>query len=155
MIFSELIHKLTKSIVKGNGEEAASCFHNDGGYNDIFYGYFPKRKINSLVNDYFHRDAEKFVWNVEQVSSTGKIGFAQYSFSYTSKMAKSKGKRAFFEGVSICELRNGLIYKYSEVAEVYAALAMMNFSPSELQKLAARQAKSYIRLASKEHLLRE
>ena len=152
MTFDLLIRKMTNSIVEGDGSRAASYFAEDGFYHDVFYGVFKKPAIPDLVENYFHKDAEKFEWEICETSSNGHTGFARYIFSYDSKMPESLGKRAIFEGVAICELTSGSISSYREVANVYTGLLMLGFHADRLSKIAGRQVDSLKTVVSHEHL---
>ena len=140
MEFGKLIQTMADAICRGDGEAAAACFHDDGVYHDVFYGAFPKPEIPVLVADRFHRDATRFVWDMHDAVATDTQGYARYVFSYDGKMSGSEGRRAIFEGVSVCTLRDGLILEYHEVANTSTGLYMLGFPPERLQKIVARQA---------------
>ena len=42
-----------------------------------------------MVRSFFHRDAKDFTWTLSGAVSDGRLGYARYDFSYTSKMAGS------------------------------------------------------------------
>lgn len=139
MPFAELITAMTQAIVRGDGAAAAACFTDDGVYHDVFYGAFAKADIPRMVSDYFHRDAGAFIWDLHDPTSVGATGYVRYVFSYDAKLAGSEGRRALFEGVSICRLRDGLIERYTEVANAAPGLSMLGFAPTRLLKLLERQ----------------
>ena len=151
MGFESLIKEMTQFIVQGDGEGAASCFAKDGYYDDVFYGLFNQPNIPDLIENYFHRDAENFVWEIVDSVSSKDIGYARYVFSYDSKLEVCVGKRAIFEGVSICHLKQGKILSYHEIANVHTGLAMMGFAPSRLSKIAIAQADKLTARVSAEH----
>ena len=70
----------------------------------------------------------------------GSIGYVRYVFSYDSKLSESAGKRAVFEGVSICRLKDGLIDEYREVADSIAGLQQLGFNDERLGRLIRREA---------------
>ena len=152
MGFDELIRQMTNSIVEGDGSRTASYFSEDGFYHDVFYGVFKKPAISDLVENYFHKDAENFKWEICETSNNREFGFAKYVFSYDSKMSESYGKRAIFEGVAICGLTSGLINSYREVANVYTGLSMLGFNSDRLSKTAARQTEFLKASVSNDHL---
>jgi len=73
---------------------------------------------------------------------TGAIcaGYARYDFSYTSKIAGSEGRRAGFSGIACCELREGLIRRYSEVFERAQVLARLGFTDQRIVESVRRWA---------------
>ena len=141
MEFRDLILRLTQAIVRGDGATAAACFTADGVYHDVFYGAFAQADIPRMVADHFHRDATNFIWDIHQPVSDGQTGYARYVFSYDALMAGAEGRRALFEGVSVCELRDGLLLSYHEVANALPGLAMLGFMPERLAKVAERQGR--------------
>ncbi len=140
MDFADLIRTMTQAIARGDGEGAAACFAADGVYHDVFYGPFPKAEIPRMVSEYFHRDGERFMWDIHDPMTDGTMGYARYIFSYSAKVAGAEGKRAMFEGVAVCELKGGLIRSYREVANAATGLYMLGFEPERLCKLVAREA---------------
>jgi ketosteroid isomerase-like protein len=140
MEFADLIVKMTQAIVRGDGDEAAACFTEAGVYHDVFYGPFPKADIPRMVSDHFHRDAERFRWDIHDPVSDGVIGYARYVFSYDGKIAGSEGRRGVFEGVSVCRLADGLISSYTEVANTSTGLRLLGFPPERLARIVDRQA---------------
>ena len=112
----DLDHEMTQAACDGDGKKTAACFTSTGVYHDVFYGSFEGAAIIEMIENYFHRDAENFIWDLHDPVDDDKVGYARYVFSYDSKLADHRGKRAVFEGVSICRLRDGLIEDYREVA---------------------------------------
>ena len=140
MAFERLIRDMAAAIARGDGAAAADCFCADGVYHDVFYGAFPKPEIPRMVSDYFHRDATNFIWDMHDPVSDGRVGYARYVFSYDGRMPGSEGRRAIFEGVSVCTLRDGLILAYHEVANTAPGLQRLGFAPERLARVVARQA---------------
>jgi len=152
MEFEKLIKKMTSAIVVCDGAGAATCFTEDGFYDDVFYGVFRKPFIPDLVENHFHRDSKNLEWEICETASTTQVGFARYIFSYDSKLPEARGKRAVFEGVSVCHLYSGKIVSYHEVANVHTGLSMMDFQPARLSKIAHRQANALRSKVSDVHL---
>ncbi len=140
MAFGELIRRMTSAACKGDGAGVAACFTPDGVYHDVFYGHFQGAKIAEMIEGYFHRDAEKFRWDIHDPVEQHGIGYARYVFSFDSKLAGHEGNRAIFEGVAICRLEDGLIKEYHEVAEATAGLSKIGFPDARIAKFAAKQA---------------
>jgi ketosteroid isomerase-like protein len=140
MDFKALITRMTQAAVRGDGKAVADCFTPDGVYHDVFYGAFLGPAIADMIENYFHRDAENFIWDLHDPICEGDVGYARYVFSYDSKLPDSAGRRTIFEGVSICRLENGRIASYREVANTAPGLYALGFPPERLLKLIKREA---------------
>lgn len=141
MAFAELIRRMTAAACEGDGAGVAACFAPDGVYHDVFYGAFKGADIARMIEEFFHRDARDFVWDIHDPVDNGAIGYARYVFSFTSKLVGHEGRRACFEGVAICRLEDGLITQYHEVAEATAGLALMGFPDERIAKHAHRMGR--------------
>lgn len=144
MNFVELISKLTQAAARGDGRAAADCFTADGVYHDCFYGSFQGGDIAELIEQYFHRDGQDFIWDLHDPVSDGEMGYVRYVFSYVSKLEGSEGKRAMFEGVCICRMKNGLLSEYREVANSGTGLQLIGFPPERLAKFLAKEAQELV-----------
>lgn len=140
MSFADLITAMTQAACRGDGAAVAACFTPDGIYHDCFYGPFQGAAIGTMIEEYFHRDARDFRWDLHDIVDDGRVGYARYVFSYESKLPIASGRRALFEGVSICELRNGRLASYREVANAAVGLHTLGFAPERIAKLLAREA---------------
>jgi len=140
--FATLISTMTQAASRGDGAATAACFTSDGVYHDCFYGSFQGEAIAGMIENYFHRDAGNFLWDLHDPVDNGTTGYARYVFSYDSKLPEVQGKRAIFEGVSICRLEAGLIKEYKEVADSIAGLQQLGFDNDRLGKLIAREARA-------------
>ena len=120
---SALLKEFCSAVERRDGKAFAGLFTEDGVYHDVFYGAFKGReKIAEMIDDWFHRTARDFRWDMFRPVSDGKMLYAYYTFSYVSTLPEAKGKRVGFEGVSIMRLRDGKIAEYREVANVGAGL---------------------------------
>lgn len=139
--FRALLERMTQAICRGDGAAAAACFIPDGVYHDGFYGEFRGREaIRGMVENHFHAYARDFSWTLSDALSDGKLAYARYGFTYTSKLSGSEGARVFFAGISQVRLKDGLIAHYGEVFDRGIALAQMNFAPARIAKSLARWA---------------
>lgn len=139
--FGRLLRTMTEAICRGDGPAAGRCFTADGVYDDGFYGEFAGREaIARLVHDFFHRDARDFVWDVLDPVSDGRRAYARYEFSYVSRIAGCEGRAAGFSGVSICELRDGLIHRYEELFDRGPVLVQLGFADERVLKSLERRA---------------
>ena len=137
--FKTLISTMTQAAALGDGTATAACFTSDGVYHDCFYGAFQGEAIKSMVENYFHRDGENFIWDIHDPIQDGPVAYARYVFSYDSKLAEAKGRRAIFEGVSVCRLKSGKIHEYREVANSVTGLQQLGFDDERLGKLIRRE----------------
>src|SRR5512135_3337385 len=133
--FGALLAAMTRAVCAGDGKAAAACFTPAGVYHDGFYGEFAGREaIARMIRDFFHRDASDFEWQVFDVCSDGRVGYARYRFSYVSKIAGSAGRRIGFSGISFCVLQGGRIKRYGEIFERAPVLAQLGFADERILK---------------------
>lgn len=142
MSFESILKRMTGAVCAGDGEESAACFTPAGAYHDGFYGEFKGRKaIARMVREVFHRDARDFEWQVHDVVSDGRLGYARYDFSYVSCIPGSEGRRVAFAGISFCELEDGLIHRYREIFERAPVLVALGFPDERILKAVKRWAR--------------
>ena len=142
MSFAGLIQHMIEAACRGDGAGVAACFTPDGVYSDVFYGSFRGRgEIARLIEGHFHRDGSGFRWDIHDPVEAGGTGYARYVFSYRSRLEGCEGRRAVFEGVAICRLRDGLIADYREVANAATGLSLIGFDDARLARFVARQAR--------------
>ena len=139
MAFRDLITRMTQAACAGNGAEVAACFTSEGIYHDVFYGEFQGTAIADMIEGYFHRDACNFKWDLHDIASDASTGMARYVFSFESKLKGCEGRRAIFEGVAICKLKDGLIEHYSEVADTLTGQHLMGFSDAKMLRYIQRK----------------
>jgi hypothetical protein len=140
--FEELLTRMTAAICRGDVGSAAACFTADGVYHDGFYGEFSGREaIARMVTDFFYRDARDFEWQVSDACSDGRVGYARYRFSYTSKIPGTEGRRIGFSGISFCVLGGKHIRRYIEIFERAPVLAQLGFADERILKAVRRWAK--------------
>ncbi len=141
MEFAALVEGLAVAAAAGDGDRVAALFTPQGVYHDVFYGAFRGReKIREMIEEYFHRDAENFLWDMHDPVRQGDLGYARYVFSFDSKLPEARGRRAMFEGVCIARLDNGLIREYREVANVGTGFVLLGFEPQRTAKILGREA---------------
>lgn len=144
MTFPELLTSFTNAVEAGEGAALAACFTEDGVYDDVFYGAFEGRPaIVDLLENYFHREGEDFLWEMLDPVSDGATGFARWHFSFTARGGPNRGGRVVMEGVGHFRLRDGLIARYEDYARAGEALVQLGLEPAHshriLEKWAARQ----------------
>ena len=71
-MFEKITQKLTQSVCSNDGESLANLFADNGVYHDYIYGSFKgKKNIKLMLNNYFHRDAKNFFWEILMQKGTG------------------------------------------------------------------------------------
>lgn len=146
--FVGLLGRFTAAVESGDTDAFAALFCEDGAYDDVFYGVFSGRgRLAEMLRDHFHAHARDFRWEVHDPVSDGRIGYANYTFSYTSTMPRSAGRRVVFTGCSRFLLRDGLIESYREWAFGTAGLAQLG-APSEVLLRQAERESVRIRAAA-------
>lgn len=135
-----MLRAFCDAVEQRDGQSFAALFTEDGVYHDVFYGAFEGRvKIADMVDDWFHRTAEDFRWDMHTPVSDGTTLYARYTFSYRSKLPEANGGRAMFEGVAIMGLRDGKIVSYHEVANTAPAFVDLHFAPERIAKIVGKQ----------------
>ena len=138
---SDLLKTFTSAVEHRDGKGFASLFTEDGVYHDVFYGAFKGReKIAEMIDDWFHRTARDFRWEMFRPVSDGTMLYAYYTFSYVSLLPEANGKRVGFDGVSIMRLENGKIAEYREVANSSIGLLDIGFAPERVAKILNKEA---------------
>jgi ketosteroid isomerase-like protein len=139
---SDLLKAFTSAVERRDGKAFAELFTEDGVYHDVFYGAFKGReKVAEMIDDWFHRTARDFRWEMFRPVSDGTMLYAYYTFSYVSTLPEAKGKRVGFDGVSIMRLSNGRIAEYREVANSAIGLLEIGFAPERVAKILNKEAK--------------
>lgn len=138
---SALLKAFTSAVEHRNGKAFAELFTEDGVYHDVFYGAFKGReKIAEMIDDWFHRTARDFRWEMFRPVSDGTMLYAYYTFSYVSTLPEAEGRRVGFDGVSIMRLEDGRIAEYREVANAAIGLLDIGFAPERVAKILNKEA---------------
>ena len=142
--FSDLLAAFTAAVESGDGQRLSVLFTENGTYNDGFYGPSTGRDaIAAMLEDHFHAHARDFLWRMHNPLCDGVTGYANWDFSYTSKLPGAEGNRVIFEGMSRFDLApDGLIRQYTEIFDIGIPMAQLGF-PAEriarsLEKAAGR-----------------
>lgn len=139
MIFGKRIQEMVEAVERGDAKSVAACFTPDGIYHDVFYGDFQGEGIADMIANYFYRDASDFRWDIHDAIEQGDIGYARYVFSFLPNGDAQAHGRAIFEGVAICQMKNGLIADYREIANAAVGLQCTGFAPERLAKFIGKQ----------------
>lgn len=136
-----LLKAFTTAVERRDGKAFADLFAEDGVYHDVFYGAFKGRaRIAEMIDDWFHRTAREFRWDMFRPVSDGTTLYAYYTFSYISTLPEAGGRRVGFDGVSIMTLREGWIAEYREVANSAIGLLDIGFAPERVAKILNKEA---------------
>ena len=139
--FTGLLGRFTAAVRSGDADAFAALFTEDGAYDDVFYGEFRGReRLAEMLRDHFHGHARDFRWEMHDPVCDGRVGYAGYTFSYTSKMKHSAGRRVVFTGCARFMLRGGLIESYCEWAFGTAGLAQLGAPASVIARQSEREA---------------
>src|SRR5689334_22621017 len=69
---SAFLKEFTTAVERRDGKVFARLFTEDGVYHDVFYGAFKGReKIAEMIDDWFHRTARDFRWEMFRPVSDG------------------------------------------------------------------------------------
>ena len=139
--FAGLLDRFTAAVESGDAEAFAALFCEDGVYDDVFYGAFRGReRLAEMLRGHFHAHARDFRWEMHDPVCDGRVGYVSYTFSYTSTMPRSAGRRVVFTGCSCFHLRGGLIESYREWALGTAGLAQLGAPARVLMRQAERES---------------
>ncbi len=140
MDFEGMLRQFAAAVEAGDGTRLANLFAGDGVYHDTFYGAFQGRAaIKAMLEERFHGDAERFVWEMHHPVCDGRTGYCSWNFSYTSTLPEARGRRVVAQGMSRFELGDdGLIRRYGEKLDSGMALAQLDFPPERLVRLFRR-----------------
>ena len=142
MDFADLTKRFCDAACTG-GAELAAVFTELGTYHDGFYGDFMGRDaIADMIDNYFRRDAEDFVWEMYEQAHGGDIGYARYRFGYTSNLDGRAGTRVVFTGISRFRLEGDLIAHYTEMFDPGVGMTQLGFSAERIAKRARRSAQA-------------
>ena len=137
---TDLLKEFTSAVERRDGKSFAALFTEDGVYHDVFYGAFKGReKVAEMIDDWFHRTARDFRWEMFRPVSDGTMLYAYYTFSYVSVLPEANGARAMFEGVAIMTLKDGKIAAYHEVANTAPAFVDLKFAAERIAKIVGKQ----------------
>jgi ketosteroid isomerase-like protein len=137
--FAALLGRFSAAVERDGGTALAALFTEDGIYHDIFYGAFQGRaKIAEMLEDHFWAHGEDYRWEMREPAIAGDIGYAHWTFSFTSKLDEVAGKRILWDGMSRFRLSGGRIAHYKEVFDIAIALSQSEFGADRIARIVAR-----------------
>lgn len=122
-------------------EALLACFTPDATYDDSFYGrHAGLPELRKMFERMYH-EGRDYRWTMDRVVETGERAMAEWTFGYTVSEAvpRSAGRRIWFRGASVFELRGGRIAAYREYFDTGAALLQLGFAPEALAKVLRRK----------------
>ncbi|HWI25738.1 MAG TPA: nuclear transport factor 2 family protein [Stellaceae bacterium] len=140
--FAGLLRALTGTAEAGDGERFARCFTEDAVYHDYIYGdHRGRAAIAEMLENFFHRDAADYRWEMFDPVCDGALGYAWSLSTFTSKLPEFAGKRVIIDGMSRFELQGGLIRDYSESVNAGVAMAQLGVAAPRMEKVMQRWAR--------------
>ena len=135
-MFEKVTYELTQSVCNNDGESLSNLFADNGVYHDYIYGSFKgKKNIKLMLNNYFHRDAKNFFWEMNDHVFREDIGYAKYMFAFTSKIPEYLGKRVVVSGISFFRFKFNSIVEYSESVNGGIAMVQLGVKPEKMKKV--------------------
>ena len=135
-MFEKVTYELTQSVCNNDGESLTNLFADNGVYNDYIYGSFKgKKNIKLMLNNYFHRDAKNFFWEMSDYVFREDIGYAKFVFAFTSKIPEYLGKKVVVSGISFFRFKFNSIVEYSESVNGGIAMVQLGVKPEKMQKV--------------------
>lgn len=155
MDFPALLQDFAKSVQANDGPALAALFTEDGIYDDGFFGPYQGRIAIAKMLQHFHDGGRDYWWEFEAPVCDGVNGYAQWRFSYASRLEGCEGTPVLFEGMSRFSLRDGRIALYREMFDRGLALSQLGFAPERLARIVAKAAAAQnARPESGKHLAR-
>lgn len=135
--FENLLARFTAAVEGDGGAALAALFTEDGIYHDVFYGAFQGReKIAEMLEGHFWAHGEDYRWVMHEPVVSGDIGYAHWTFSFTSKLPEAAGTRVVWDGMSRFQLKDGRIVHYKEVFDIAIALRQSRFPADRVARIA-------------------
>jgi ketosteroid isomerase-like protein len=135
----DIAHRFTAAFNVGDVEGVLGCFTPDALYADLFYGRFIGQAGLRRLFERVYAEGEQHEWIMIQVAATPgcTIGEWRFSFTVSSAVPRSNGRRLNFRGASVFETRGGLCCAYREYFDRGAALLALGISPAAMARIAA------------------
>jgi len=135
---SDIAHRFAAAFNTRNVETVLDCFTPDARYLDLFYGTFSDRSGLRGLFERMYAEGDQHEWMMTRVvvNPVCTIGEWRFTFTVSSAVARSSGRRLTFRGVSIFETRAGRCHTYREYFDRGAALLALGISPSAVARIA-------------------
>ncbi|HEX2818791.1 MAG TPA: nuclear transport factor 2 family protein [Streptosporangiaceae bacterium] len=135
----DIAHRFTAAFNAGDVDGLLGCFTPDALYTDLFYGRFTGRAGLRRLFERMYAEGEQHEWIMIRVAATPECAIGEWRFSFTvsSAVPRSSGRRLSFRGASVFETRGGLCCAYREYFDRGAALLALGVSPATMARIAA------------------
>jgi hypothetical protein len=138
--FTELLRNFAAAVAANDGSALAALFTIDGVYADGFFGAHRGRPAIAAMLRRFHDTGRDYRWDFLDPVTDGTIGYAQFRFSYRSRLPESDGMPVMFEGMSQFRLSDGRIAHYGEVFDRGVALTQLGFPGERIKRIVEKAA---------------
>jgi SnoaL-like domain len=127
-------------VQANDGAGLAMLFTPDGVYEDGFFGAHRGRASIAAMLQRFHDTGSDYVWEFFDPVCDGAIGYANYRFSYASRLPESASRPVLFNGISCFRFQAELISRYSEVFDRGVALVQLGFPAERIRRILEKTA---------------
>jgi hypothetical protein len=138
--FTELLTTFAGAVQANDGAGLAMLFTPDGVYEDGFFGAHRGRASIAAMLQRFHDTGSDYVWEFFDPVCDGAIGYANYRFSYASRLPEIAGRPVLFNGISCFRFQAELISRYSEVFDRGVALVQLGFPAERIRRILEKTA---------------
>jgi SnoaL-like domain len=138
--FGELLATFAAAVVANDGAGLAALFTPDGVYADEFFGTHRGHPAIAAMLQRFHDTGSDYRWDFLDPVSDGATGYANFRFSYNSRLPESAGRPVVFHGISQFRFAGGLIAHYSEAFDRGVALAQLGFAAERIKRILEKAA---------------
>ena len=153
--FPGLLRRFGDAVAANDGKGLAALFTEDGVYDDGFFGAHTGPADIARMLARFHATGTDYRWDFFDPLTDGRIGYARWRFSYSSKMPGAEGRPVVFEGMSCFTFRAERIAAYAEVFDRGVALVQQDFPAERLRRAVVKFAeRQNATAACRDHLAR-
>jgi SnoaL-like domain len=138
--FPALLTTFAGAVQANEGDRLAMLFTPDAVYEDGFFGAHRGRASIAAMLQRFHDTGSEYLWEFFDSVCDGTIGYAQFRFSYTSRLAESAGRPVLFDGISCFRFQDALISRYSEAFDRGVTLAQLGFPAERIRRILEKTA---------------
>lgn len=141
MQFPAMMKELTEAVIAYDGQRLAKLFTDDGYYQDPLSGRFQGRaEVRRMADEVFKNALGNIKWDVADAVDDGRVGYARWVISFTSRRPGFEGKRVVLRGMSVVELDNGLIKAFQDEYDVGTGYAQLGVPAEAYRDLYAKKA---------------
>ena len=138
--FRKLLDLFAAAVVANDGPGLAALFTPDGIYDDGFFGRHQGGEAIIAMLRRFHDTGRDYRWDWIDPVSNGAIGYAQFRFSFASRLPECVGKPVVFEGISRFRFAGPLIEHYDEAFDRGVALVQLGFPAERIRRIVEKAA---------------